>query len=130
MGLLEDPARRVQQAASLADCVDARLNEATRRVRARVDITLRPCVDRGRAPGEEGGSVGDADSGRDVVQLDVVEHKRAVQTAVARLGELDEGGCVGGDDVDDRLAAHSLIVLRRSAGCELETNLAVVDGDA
>ena len=50
MGLLEDPARRVQQAASLADCVDARLNEATRRVRARVDVTLRPRVDRGRAP--------------------------------------------------------------------------------
>ena len=53
-----------------------------------------------------------------------------MQTAVARLGELDEGRCVGGDDVDDRLAAHSLIVLSRSAGCKLETDLAVVDGDA
>ena len=42
MGLLEDPARRVQQAAGLADCVDARLDEAARRVRARVDVTLRP----------------------------------------------------------------------------------------
>ena len=130
MCLLEDPARRVQQAAGRADRVDARLDEAAGGVRARVDVTLRPRVDRGRTPGEEGGAVGDADSGRDVVELDVVEHKRAVQTAVARLGELDEGRRVGGDDVDDRLATHSLVVLRRSAGCELETDLAVVDGDA
>ena len=123
--LPKDPTGRVEQARRLVDIRDVRLDEATRRVRAGVDVALRPRVDRGRAAGEQDGPTGDGDSGRDVVELDVVEHERAVQGAVARGGVAHEDGRVGHDGVDDRFAAGALLVLCDAAVVEVEADLGI-----
>ena len=123
MALRHDPARRVEQARRLVDRGDGALDEAAGGVRARVDVALRPRVDRRRPAPEEDGPVRDADGGRDVRELDVVEHDGAVEDAVARGGVAQEDGSVGHDGVDDRLTASALAVQGGTAGVEVETDL-------
>ncbi len=128
----ENLALRIEQARVLVDGRDARLNEATIGVRPGVDVALRPCVDGHRAArdaGEEDRPVRDTHGGGDVGEPDVVQNERAAQAAVARLGALKEGGRVGHNCIDDRFAGGALVVLRRTAGGDLETELAIVDVD-
>jgi hypothetical protein len=86
---------------------------ARSRRRTVVDVSLRPARDVHvpRRPVEHDRAICDADSGRHVREVDVVQHERAVQGAIARHRRTDSDGRVCDDRVDDALAAGRLRAL-------------------
>lgn len=117
-----------QEHRGLVDRGDRALMERSRGVRARVDVPARvqnsvnnrsykksrghvplnPSINRRSSTFQHDRAVREADSGRHIVEHDVVEDYRPIERAVARGGTTEEDGRVGDRGVDDRFGRDAL----------------------
>lgn len=108
VALAKDPSSTVQQNARPIHCRRRRLHESARRIRARVNVTLCPCIDGSSSSTQDNGAANNTDSSRDIVELDVVEDQGASELSVAGLRRTHEDRRIGHDCVSDSLCSDGL----------------------